>query len=164
MSRQGILHTGKTMVGEEVPVREWCLMLGLALALGVLGWGSRWIWNRTVFLTLKMGLGLKPLMVHRRVLARRKGTRLLRRWLEVVAGARCLFPGGGVDSGTHSPTPKGYSSSHSPTELERAQQLANCLKIKPGLRRKIRRKRNWFARQGWRCLRRRMICPSLSKS
>ena len=29
--------------------------------------------------------------------------------VEVVIGARCLFPGGRFDSGAHSPAPKGYS-------------------------------------------------------
>ena len=36
-SRQGILHAGKAMVGEEEPVRERCLVQVLALALGEIG-------------------------------------------------------------------------------------------------------------------------------
>ena len=47
-----------------------------------------------------------------------------------------MFPGGGFDSGTHSPAPKGYSP-HSPTELERAQQLAKLLEEKARLEKKI---------------------------
>ena len=41
MFRLGILHTGKAMVGEDEPVRGWCLVLGLALAQEKIGWGSR---------------------------------------------------------------------------------------------------------------------------
>ena len=33
----GILHTGRTMVGEEVPVKEGCLVQGLVLALEGIG-------------------------------------------------------------------------------------------------------------------------------
>ena len=42
--------------------------------------------------------------------------------------------------------------------------LPNCWKIKPGLRRKFKGKRNRLARQGWRCLKQRMICPFLSRN
>ena len=49
------------------------LVQGLALALEVIGWGSRGSWNRMVFLLPKVELGWKLLMVHRRVPARRKG-------------------------------------------------------------------------------------------
>ena len=51
------------------------------------------------------------------------------------------------------PHPK-VTPPHFPIELERAQQLAKLLEDKARLE----------ARQGWRCLRRRMTCPSLSKS
>ena len=47
-----------------------------------------------------------------------------------------MFPGGGFDSGAHSPAPKEYSS-HSPTELERAQQLAKLLEDKAKLEKSI---------------------------
>ena len=47
-----------------------------------------------------------------------------------------LFPVGGFDSGTHSPAPK-VTPSHSPTELERAQQLAKLLEEKARIEKKI---------------------------
>ena len=37
MFRLGMLHTGKAMVGEEEPLRERCLVQGLALALEEIG-------------------------------------------------------------------------------------------------------------------------------
>ena len=47
-----------------------------------------------------------------------------------------MFPGGGFDSGAHSPASKFYSL-HSPAELERAQQLAELLEDKAKLEKSI---------------------------
>ena len=53
---------------------------------------------------------------------------------------------------------------HSPTESERAQHLAKLLEDKAKLEKSIQReRRKRSARQGWRCLRQRMICQFLQQ-
>ena len=138
MFRQGILSTGKAMVGEEEPVRERCLVQGLALGPEENEVRFQEVLEQDGVPLHKSGVGVEAPNGAQADLGKTQRDKII----EAVEALRLLL-GQGVCSQVedliqdHIPPPPKVTPPHSPTELERAQQLAKLLEEKAGLEKKI---------------------------
>ena len=153
MFRQGIIHTGKAMAGEEEPVREGCLVQGVGPGSGGNRVRFQEVPEQDGVPAAKSGVGVEA--PNGAQVGPRKTPR--EKIFEAVEALRLLL-GQGVCSQVEDliqehipPLPKvTLSPPHSPTELERAQPLAKLLEDKAKLEKNIQgvEERGWQGKVG----------------
>ena len=164
MFRQGILHTGKAMVGEEEPVRGAVPGAGVGPGSGGNRVRFQEVLEQDGVPAAKSGVGMEapngaqvgPGKTQREMI------------FEAVEALRLLLVQGvcsQVEDLIQEHTPPPPKVTPPPPRLNSSvlSNLPSSLKIKPNLRRVFKGRRKRLARQGWRCLRQRMICPFFNR-